>query len=54
MRGGDRRFRSKKGVNAAAKQLNPISDGHPGESGWQNGVSYSFDLAGSNGFVKRQ
>jgi hypothetical protein len=54
MRGGDSWFRSKKGANAAAKQLIPISDGHAGESDWLNGVSYSFDLAGSNDFVKRQ
>jgi hypothetical protein len=34
MRGGDRRFRSKKGVNAAAEQLISISDGHQSPTGF--------------------
>jgi hypothetical protein len=34
MRGGDWRFRSKKGVNAVAKQLISISDGHQSLTGF--------------------
>jgi hypothetical protein len=34
MRGGDWRFRSKKGVNAVAKELIPISDGHQSLTGF--------------------
>ena len=34
MRGGDRRFRSKKGVNAVAKQLISISDGQQSLTGF--------------------
>jgi hypothetical protein len=34
MRGGDWRFRSKKGVNAVAKQLISIFDGHQSLTGF--------------------
>jgi len=54
MRGEESRFRSKKEVNAVAEQLISVSNVHHGVSGWLNGLSYSFDLAGSIGFVERQ
>jgi hypothetical protein len=42
MRGGDWRFRSKKGVNAVAKQLISISDGH------QSLTGFSIELINTN------
>jgi hypothetical protein len=50
MRGGDWRFRSKQGVNAVAKQLISISDGHQSPTGSSiielinTNLSFAIDL----------